>query len=391
MSNSAYNPSGLLQNTLVFNVKDYGALGDNSTNDTTSIQAAFDAAETSGGGVVFFPEGVYVSDPLYAGEKVSVLGAGQTASVIKRRPTTTSNTDSIGNLNFHGTSGNELIGFFVKDIGIDGNKSNITIGTADPYDVEGISLKFCWQFTIDNVRVTNAYSDGIDLDDCLDGLVTNSTALDCGGSGIHVSENSVGNRIVGNYVSGCGAALSRSGIDQFSSASSSVFVGNFSENNFRGFDIAGSGAVFSGNRSTGNTNSNILTGVGLSWTPTFSGLSGGTLDYAVYSVGDGWVDLAFQYTLSGANVSGGELTFTIPTTLSSSYAVPHVVGQAVLSDTGTASFSGIVMVDNTSGIFRIRAQGSAGTYVNTASITSTIPFTWGNTDRIFVTARYRLA
>jgi hypothetical protein len=44
----------------VFNVKhpDYGALGDND-DDTAAIQAAIDAAQTAGGGIVYFPPGIY--------------------------------------------------------------------------------------------------------------------------------------------------------------------------------------------------------------------------------------------------------------------------------------------------------------------------------------------
>ena len=38
----------------------YLATGDGSTNDTTAIQAAIDAAEAAGGGVVYFPEGTYM-------------------------------------------------------------------------------------------------------------------------------------------------------------------------------------------------------------------------------------------------------------------------------------------------------------------------------------------
>jgi polygalacturonase len=48
-----------------FNVKNYGALGDsngtsgNGTNDSAAIQLALNAANTAGGGVVYFPKGIY--------------------------------------------------------------------------------------------------------------------------------------------------------------------------------------------------------------------------------------------------------------------------------------------------------------------------------------------
>lgn len=42
------------------NVKDFGAVGDGKTKDTTAIQKAIDA-----GGIVFFPPGVYLSGTLY--------------------------------------------------------------------------------------------------------------------------------------------------------------------------------------------------------------------------------------------------------------------------------------------------------------------------------------
>ena len=42
-----------------FNVRSYGATGDGTTDDTTAVQAAIDAAVSAGGGVVYFPRGVY--------------------------------------------------------------------------------------------------------------------------------------------------------------------------------------------------------------------------------------------------------------------------------------------------------------------------------------------
>lgn len=44
----------------VFNVRDYGAKGDNATDDTAAIQAAINACATAGGGNVYFPAGQYV-------------------------------------------------------------------------------------------------------------------------------------------------------------------------------------------------------------------------------------------------------------------------------------------------------------------------------------------
>lgn len=44
----------------IYNVLDYGAVGDNSTDDSAAIQAAIDAAETgSTGAIVYFPVGTY--------------------------------------------------------------------------------------------------------------------------------------------------------------------------------------------------------------------------------------------------------------------------------------------------------------------------------------------
>ncbi len=44
----------------IFNVKDFGALGDGVTDDTVAIQTAINTAYAVGGGTVFFPEGVYI-------------------------------------------------------------------------------------------------------------------------------------------------------------------------------------------------------------------------------------------------------------------------------------------------------------------------------------------
>lgn len=68
-----------------FSVLDYGAAGDGVADDTAEIQAAIDAVETTGGGVVYFPRGTYL---ITAGlvvdqQKVSLRGAGIGVTILK--------------------------------------------------------------------------------------------------------------------------------------------------------------------------------------------------------------------------------------------------------------------------------------------------------------------
>ena len=59
-------PSGASQHpavsaTPVFNVKNYGATGNGSTNDSPAVNKAVTAANAAGGGIVEFPSGTYKS------------------------------------------------------------------------------------------------------------------------------------------------------------------------------------------------------------------------------------------------------------------------------------------------------------------------------------------
>ncbi len=72
-------------NGLVFNVKapQFGAVGDGVANDQGAIMAAIAAAGSSGGGVVFFPEGTYRTlTAITLDNTVSLQGAGAGRSVI---------------------------------------------------------------------------------------------------------------------------------------------------------------------------------------------------------------------------------------------------------------------------------------------------------------------
>lgn len=67
------------------NVKEFGALGDGTTNDSAAIQAAIDAASASGGGIVRLPEGVYRCGGLALPKGVSLVGAGMDRTTLRSR------------------------------------------------------------------------------------------------------------------------------------------------------------------------------------------------------------------------------------------------------------------------------------------------------------------
>jgi hypothetical protein len=71
-----------------FNVKHYGATGNGSTDDTSAIQAALNAAATAGGGVVYLPTATYVIANITLDTNVTLCGAGW-ATVLQAKSGTT--------------------------------------------------------------------------------------------------------------------------------------------------------------------------------------------------------------------------------------------------------------------------------------------------------------
>lgn len=78
-------PEGPPANSMgVFNVLDYGAVGDSATDDTDAIQDAIDACSGAGGGVVYLPPGTFKHvGQLLLPNYCALRGAGRTATTLK--------------------------------------------------------------------------------------------------------------------------------------------------------------------------------------------------------------------------------------------------------------------------------------------------------------------
>lgn len=64
-------------------VRDFGAKGDGTTDDTSAIQAAINAVNAAGGGVLCVPRGTYIVGALTMKPKVRLIGDGQESTILQ--------------------------------------------------------------------------------------------------------------------------------------------------------------------------------------------------------------------------------------------------------------------------------------------------------------------
>lgn len=77
----------VVKDSIVFNVKDHGAIGNGATDDTTAVQATINLAGASGG-IAFFPTGTYnISASLTLSSNVIIAGSNSGTTIVKQNST----------------------------------------------------------------------------------------------------------------------------------------------------------------------------------------------------------------------------------------------------------------------------------------------------------------
>ncbi len=177
----------------VYNVLQYGATGDGTTDDSTAINAAIAAAATAGGGIVYLPEGVYICTVVEIRSYVWLMGAGPRASILRAKPST--NAAVIVTYNSAALWGSNSTGgehdFRISNLAVDGNKANIVTGGSNSY---GIRL-YGYGWTMENVRIYECDHVGLESEwsdsagspgtDSMEAHVTDVKVHDCENHGIY--------------------------------------------------------------------------------------------------------------------------------------------------------------------------------------------------------------
>lgn len=135
-------------------VKDFGAVGDGSTDDTLAINAAITAVNASGGGIVYFPAGTYLvadaggSTGISLLSKVTLRGAGVGATTIKTKNSSNAHLINISD----GTSD-----VAVTDMTLDGNRANQSAS------VHCLRVAGVVNLLVQNLEIQEAYQYGIGI------------------------------------------------------------------------------------------------------------------------------------------------------------------------------------------------------------------------------------
>lgn len=148
----------------------YGATGNGTTNDAAAIQAAINAAEAAGGGIVYFPPGTYrIGTRIELKSGVSLVGAG-------REYTTLRGMSGLTTAVIVGLSGAAVSNLAIRGLTINGDFMSTAI------NLNGIQVTNGSNVVVDECAVTNVAYTGIVFTTSTSCVVTGSRVSYTGGA-----------------------------------------------------------------------------------------------------------------------------------------------------------------------------------------------------------------
>lgn len=216
-------------------VKDFGAVGNGSTDDTSAVQAALTAAT---GKSLYFPAGTYLCNGLIIYSGTTIYGDGPSSSIIKAKSSLSTSAPLLRNQNITGTAYVYVdTGIEIRDLGFNGN--NLT-----PRTVGLIEFAKVYDALISNCKIYDIQYIGLALGGCLSVNVTNCLFSNCGNTAVSAE--------------GGPALWTGSSADATISFDISVTENSFISNNWSAMYITGNRMSITGNYMSSNKESAVF-------------------------------------------------------------------------------------------------------------------------------------
>lgn len=302
---------------IAINVKSFGAKGDGTTDDTTSIQNTINASPV--GSVILFPAGTYmISSPIVILPNRTYKGAGW-GSTIKQM-----DGKNMAQMIQFATTGAQYSNVIIRDLQLDGNKANNTSVQTSGYYLFGLLNSMLYRLRVQNCKGSGYFIDGNDTYNASTNHIIDCWAFSNDGYGLYPAGACLDTHIIGgdyglNFNSACYLAGSSCSIrnavfwgTQNGSCMIVTGAGNqITDNNIEGaaghgVEVRGNHNLLDGNKIYDNANtstaygqydgifvtgadgSNLVENVILTGNQIYAGLFNGTSGYYRYGVNLGW-------------------------------------------------------------------------------------------------------
>jgi len=178
----------------VLSVKDFGATGDGSTDDTTALQAAFTAGANKN---VIIPSGTYIFTALTIPSNSTIIGRG---GVLKYKDNTATADPNIA---YYPVLTNTTTNVRLLNVEIDGNSTNNTPGSPGALWVADMfTMVSASNITVDGCYFHDGPDSGIMFSNCTDSKVVNCNIDTTNDAGVYYNDGTGGTTAHTNVISG---------------------------------------------------------------------------------------------------------------------------------------------------------------------------------------------